>query len=208
MNLFLHIGNWINTAISMGVIKDIYWVLPDWTKEEAWKDSFWKEQDLCCNDNEHLSNVMLDAPSDKVFYYEKSNRKIHFSKPFDCVHNAQKYIPINFHKIVIGDLPDMKNKDNVMFDICGDYFINSGMSTVNKANNIKSFSENEDEITRSFNEMFTQLDNKHIKPFIYTGAKSKGFVPDEHLAQVSCCLKSIDQFKASNQSPKKLSIIV
>lgn len=204
----LHIGNWINTAMSMGVIGEIYWILPDWTKNNEWKDSFWRENSLWSQDNEGIANIMLDAPSEKIFYYEKNNGKIHFSKPVNYDFNSNSYFPIRFHKVIIDDLPDMKNRQNVMLDICGDYFINSGKSTVNKANNLTTFEENSSEIDRSFNEIFTQLEKKDIQPAIYTAAKSEGFVPVEHLSQVSGCLNKINNVAKDIKIGKSMSLII
>lgn len=204
----LHIGNWINKAMSMGVIGEIYWILPDWTKDNEWKSSFWPENALWSQDNEGIANIMLDAPSEKVFYYEKNNGKIHFLKPLNYDFNMNNYFPVRFHKLTIDDLPSMKDRQNVMLDICGDYFVNSGMSTVNKANNLTNFKENAFEIDRSFNEIFTQLEKKDIQPTIYTAAKSEGFVPTEHLSQVSSCLNKINNVAKDLKTSQYMSLII
>lgn len=201
----LHIGNWLNTAIEMGVVKEIYWVLPDWTKEDQWQNTFWKKPGFLTKNDNAFANLMLDPPAEKTFYLEPETRKIHFDKPFDYQTRAHCYKPIKFHKITIDDLPSMPDKNNIMLDICGDYFINSGLSTANNANNISTYKENSAEIDSSINEMFTQLEHKSIRPVLYTAAESKGFVPEEHLNKVSTYL---NQIKHNSSKQKRLNIAI
>lgn len=189
----LHIGNWVNTAMTEGLVDEFYWVLPDWTREDKWKDLFWKNE-ISLNDNlsDGFANVMLDPGSEKTIYLDKRTRKLHFTKPFDLEQQSFNYKPIKFHKVTIDELPkSLKDKPNLALDICGDYFVNNGTSTAGSATNVKGQEETSAEIDRSFEKIFEVLDDIQARPIMYTAAVSKEFIPDVHLQQVTNCLDKI-----------------
>ncbi len=110
----LDIGNWINKAVANGMVNEVYWVLPDWTKEGKNYKVFWK------NNDEYAQDILLDSPSDKKLYTSLSDGHASVRRP----ENPDQYRAVVVHKVTVNDLPELTDGSNTVLDICGDYFVN------------------------------------------------------------------------------------
>lgn len=176
------IANWINLAVVENNITDIYWILPDWTKEDPYKKSFWEDHPNITEHARRLANF-ADGPTEQRFYVNPHTEEVFFTPPIE---NASMYREVRFYKLCLSDLPSLPDEADVILDICGDYFVNSGYDTIDDLSNVphtlnKSALEITQETKRkanaAFNAIFETLAEKSIKPVVYMAAESKAFVP-------------------------------
>lgn len=213
----INYGNWINKAIKDGTVNEIYWVMPEWSKNGSKFEKLWTNQDDMGNAEYFLS----DSKTEYSFYVEKETAGLSFKKPEGFDANSEKYRVVHLHKITIEELPDMKGKDNVMLDICGDYFSCNGSDIIEKERVkvdpskipgmdspypiphmvvaeekriIKRLTIQD--MHKADKKLFYQLEKKNIKPVIYTGAESPEYVPTHYFSIVQYLLKKIDRKSA------------
>ena len=204
-------GNWINHAIKEGSVNEVYWVLPEWTKEKYHIPTFWEDQ----NDDGNGEFYLIEGKTEYTFYVNKKSNGLHFNKPEDYNKSPDKYRVVNLHKITIDELPDMKGKNNLMLDICGDYVSSNGHSVdidKSKIVPVESFDmvdgrpdyssynaqypkqrkiANIKEIHKRFKHMFNVLETKNIRPIVYTAAYSPEYVPKDYGKLVAILLDHI-----------------
>lgn len=193
------IADWINATINNGDASEIYWVLPDWTKGDKAKVEFWEEYKTGDKDK---SSIILTAPKDGFIYINKTHEKgvycyddiSFFDKPKDYEENKDKYRVVKFHKVTIDDLPSFKDDKRIYLDFDSDYFSNSGYDTVGEENNLTS-----QELSETFSKTVRVLNEKDIKPLIFSGTMSPMYLPDEDITDVK---KFYEDFMKNRPTPK------
>lgn len=218
--IFVNYGNWINKAIKDGSVDEIYWILPEWTKSKSTYETFWADQ----NDLGEAEYFLSDSKTKHTFYIDKETSKLRFEKPEDYDINSDKYRVVTLHKITIEELPEMKDKQNIMLDICGDYYTCNGKEIVDKdrvkvdpsiipgmdtpypiphlivAAEKKIYKRlTIQDIHKANNKIFSELEKKGIKPIIYTGAESPEYVPKNYISTVEYLLKKISSKAPNNE---------
>lgn len=181
------IGDWINASINNRDVSEVYWVLPDWTKDNIAKDVFWKEYKTGDKDK---SKIILKTPKDGFIYINKNHKRgdydedsiSFFDKPEDYEENKDKYRVIKFHKVIIDDLPSFKDNKGIYLDFDSDYFSNSGYDTAGgEASENNSTSQ---ELSETFSKTIRVLKEKDVKPLIFSGTMSQMYLPDEDIKDV------------------------
>ena len=170
------IADFLNTVLAQGQCSEIYWVLPDWTKDSKVKDTFWN--------NNSYKLLFLDDKTEDTFYVKNGN--VFFTKPEDL---DGSYKTVKFHKVTIDDLPSFAAKKNVQLDIDSDYFSNTGFDTAGEvlANNNPSTTE----LSENLQTFTRKLEDKGINPEIVTLARSPNYTSPEDLPVIEAYFKGI-----------------
>lgn len=194
------IADWINATVMNGDTSEIYWVLPDWTKDDKARDEFWEKYKTGITRREL---VIFTTPKDGNIYVNKNpktsydNRISFFEEPEDYETNKDNYRVVKFHKVTIDELPSFKDDKRVYLDFDSDYFSNSGHETaggVISKNNLTS-----QELSETFSKTVRVLNEKDVKPLIFSGTMSPEFLPDEDIPDVK---RFYQDFVKNSPTPK------
>lgn len=169
------IGSWLNTIIAENNVTDVYWVVPEWTKQPPAKDSFWPK-DMKNHWAYSKENIPLTiCPKGQTVFVDKESQKLLFNGvPADYASHPSKYRLVKIHKVTVDELKPVKS-GAVQLDICGDYFGNSGNDTYNSLN----YNYTPTEIHNEFGKMVHKLHDLNIKPLVTTMALSPEYLPSE-----------------------------
>ena len=167
------IWSYVNTMIRGNQVNNVYWVIPDGTKRSRiGRQIFWNKKDIPV-----YTSILFNGEFSQKFYIKKGNiskeEPIHWSVPEDYDNNASSYRIINFYKIVLNDLLNIKIKSPIILDIDADYFSNTGYDTIGKF----EVKFKEDTITN----FISILDKANIRPVVTTGSLSPQYVGDEYV---------------------------
>jgi len=193
-----NIASWVNKTLANGTVNDMYWVIPDWSKDKQVKNTFWNKKQ---NTKKYIFdspikygglNSQFDGQKNRILYVNSKTDEVYIKKPAD--YNTNDYKTVNFHKLTAGELPSFKGNKNVQVDFCGDYFGNTGFDTSDNA----SHNYTHNELNQVFSKTLKNLKQKDINPVIVTAALSRNYLPPEDEVEV----KRFYQDIASNSEAK------
>lgn len=180
------IGDWINTVIRDKNVSDVYWVLPDWTKQEEARPVLWKDINyqqalksrnfsITFNENIPEQRIIVDTEKQKLYFEDWL--------PEDYREDNPKYRTVTLHKTTLAQLEEVKG--NVHVDFCGDYFSNIGRGDG------FNYNASQTELAKNIGNVVEGLTQKGIQPQIVTMATSPAYTPEEDLPQVKAFYHSI-----------------
>jgi hypothetical protein len=196
----LDVASFIGPAVLMGLIKEIYWVLPEWARPGTDHAGFYWDPDnstarkpmgyqerikleLIKNREEKLGLFLgMEETAQRVLYGQEKEFTFYAAQTEEYLHflplplaKAKGQVAVKVHKIYADELP--KVKKNVVLDIDLDYFSCTGFDTFSAP--LPAFSI--DEIKRSVTKLAQQLSQANIKPELITVATSPNYTPLEHI---------------------------
>jgi hypothetical protein len=115
------ISDFMNRLATDGRIAEVYWVLPEWTRNAEYREHYWE---LGLPD-EPASYV--EGPQVLDIHADRTQRLLYFGAAPAAASNIAS---VRFHKVLLDELPDFTGRSDVYLEIDGDYFSNSGFDTV------------------------------------------------------------------------------
>jgi hypothetical protein len=113
------ISDFMNRLAKDGRLVEVYWVLPDWTRDPAYRAKYW-EQPL---PDGPVSYV--EGPRVLEIFPDRAERLLYFGAPAGSAETPG----VRFHKVLLSELPSFEGRSDVYLEIDGDYFSNTGFDT-------------------------------------------------------------------------------
>lgn len=157
------IADYVNTLISKQWIKEMYWVLPDWTKEPEVAHVYWGNTDF---GNPYGGHSYAKGP-DTLSVYVNSDGILFFEKP------EEEVTEILIHRVLQSELPNTFTTQYTYVDIDADYFSNSGYDTEIQSN----WNPTEQQLLADLERMAGMLEK--IGPDYVSLSLSPGYVSEE-----------------------------
>lgn len=167
------IAQWVNGVIRDNPnVKEYYWVVPDNFKSDPELRKYYFDHKGPVPEED---NVFVHQPAHMELYFDKqSGALITTGKPKD--YSEEKYRTIQFHKVTIDELPNLKDK-RVAMSIDLDYFDNRGYDT--------SYEATVDwKGDAGFKKFVDSLKEKEIKPIFTTISASPEYVRNDHIGEL------------------------
>jgi hypothetical protein len=114
------ISDFLNAAILAGVVGEVYWVAPDWTRDEPFVDSFWRRG------LPDTAEPYVSGPRTLEIFVDRDAGALYFGEP----PRERPALPtVRFHKVLLSELPKLADRENLYLEVDGDYFSNVGFDT-------------------------------------------------------------------------------
>lgn len=193
------IANWVNSAVKNYNIKDVYWVIPDYIMNNPkYADTIFKRQysenQQAFLGNEHPDKV--DYKKSKIIqtlYMDEKTGELYSESRIDGLNSKykkygmedrhidkSKFKPINIHMCSKEQLPQFKDKKNVVLSIDADYFANSGYHTTEQIGNTPS----DKELYQTISD-FDSIMTKKINPEVLSLTMSPGYTSENSFGKIS-----------------------
>lgn len=168
------IGDYVNSALIDGTFSEVYWVLPDWTKDPDKSDIFWRKEE-----NPIYKGYFVGGESKTYkLYVNIKSRMIFINNAPDYDGNPDNYRIVILHKVTIEELPSLMNDNRQkVFSVDADYYSNTGFDTSGGA----SHNPSHEELYSNLDSFFVKLDQKGIYPTVVTLAKSPVYTAPEDI---------------------------
>lgn len=118
------ISEFINVLVARGDVAEIYWVLPDWTRQPGIRETFWDEEFYRSETGQ--PTYYLAGPKSLSMWVDVDRGDIIFDAPTT---DADAYRRVLLHKVTLDELPDLSANRNVYVEVDADYFSNTGYDT-------------------------------------------------------------------------------
>ncbi len=180
------ISDFLNTVILKGVAAEIYWVLPDWTREERYAKTFWSEQ---LPDD---AGPYAEGPQTLPIFVDRDAGALYFGSP----PRAAPDLPaVSYHKVLLRELPDFASRDNIYLEIDGDYFSNTGHDT-----NLQGrLNPDRGQMLAAIAEVGETLARLGVKPRFISWSSSPHYTaPEDELDQEFFFLSVLDRLPAKD----------
>lgn len=177
------IANFINKALLDGTFSEVYWVLPDWTKQRP--STYWD------NKKEKGDEDRLLGKREYVLYLDLRKGEISFSKPTDFDPNSTDFRTVKIHKVTVDELPQFTGRENVSLDIDFDYFSNSGFDTAGDTPSNNRHNAGNDELLHDLHYFIEKIDERGIRPQIITLARSPNYTPSEDIPVIETFFRNM-----------------
>lgn len=122
------IGDFLNRLVGDGRIREIFWVLPDWSRHSAVEEVFWSEEFPF--DAGVPPGPYLEGPSTMELFVDPASGDVHFRRP-PAHRDPAEFRRVQLHKLVLEELPDFGNeKRRLLLEFDADFFSNTGHDTM------------------------------------------------------------------------------
>ncbi len=156
------ISDFMNRLATDGRIADVYWVLPEWTRDPEYRARYW-ETGL---PNEPAAYV--EGPKVLEIFADLAQRLLYFGT---APAGASNIATVRFHKVLLDELPDFTGRSDVYLEIDGDYFSNTGFDT-----NLQGHSNpTRDEMLANFATVADTLNARGVRPLIASWCLSPSY---------------------------------
>jgi|GEM_PF-6869673 len=123
-----HIGDFLNTLIDRGLVKDIYWVMPDWTDEPPFRSLFADTTVEPLQGNLYAARHYDRGPRQLDLFVDTSTGQTYVeAAPMHVDPSLLRQV--RFFKLRLDELPDFSSVDDVYLELDADYFSNTGYHT-------------------------------------------------------------------------------
>lgn len=180
------ISDFLNTVVLKGVVEEIYWVLPDWTREERYAKTFWSVK------MPHEAGPYAEGPRTLRIFADSNADALYFGSP----PQAAPDLPMaRYHKVLLRELPDFTSRDNIYLEIDGDYFSNTGFDT-----NLQGrMNPDRGQMVAAFATAAATLARLGVKPRFTSWSLSPNYTaPEDELDQEFFFLSVLDRLQAKD----------
>ena len=165
-----HLGEFLNTLIARGNVREVYWVMPDWTREPEAAEIFWDEK--LSADMDDGPDAYVNGPRVLELWVDLAKREIRFEAPAAPASSLRR---VRFHKLTLDELPAFAGDERIYLEIDADYFSNTGHdTTLNTGEN-----PSEPELRALLLRAFTRLAERGVHPRLVSVAMSPSYTADE-----------------------------
>ena len=180
------ISDFLDTAVLKGVVEEIYWVLPDLTRERRYAKTFWSEK------LPHEAGPYAEGPRTLKIFVDSNADALYFGSPPQA---APDLPMVRYHKVLLSELPDFTSRDNIFLEIDGDYFSNTGFDT-----NLQGrINPDRGQMLEAFATTATTLTRLGVKPRFTSWCLSPNFTaPEDELDQEFFFLSVLDRLQAKD----------
>lgn len=181
------ISNFLDTAILKGVAGEVYWVLPDWTREEPYAKDYWFDNEL-----PDTPEPYVQGPRDLQIFVDREAGALYFGSP----PQGRENLPVvHYHKVLLSELPDFAGRDNVYLEIDGDYFSNTGFDTEPQGH----INPSRGEMLSTIAKVADTLKQHGVKPRLTSWCLSPDYTaPEDELDQDFFFLSVLDRLQAKD----------
>ncbi|MBF8291511.1 MAG: hypothetical protein HW392_338 [Steroidobacteraceae bacterium] len=180
------ISDFLNTVVLKAVVAEIYWVLPDWTREERYVKTFWSDK------LPDEAQPYAEGPRTLPIFVDRNADALYFGSPPQA---APDLPAVRYHKVLLRELPDFTGRDNIYLEIDGDYFSNTGFDT-----NLQGrLNPDRGQMLAAFATAATTLVRLGVKPRFTSWSLSPDYTaPEDELDQELFFLSVLDRLPAKD----------
>jgi hypothetical protein len=180
------LSDFLDTVVLKGIATEIYWVLPDWTREDRYAKTFWAEK----MPNE--AGPYAEGPQTLKIFVDRNADALYFGSP---PRTAPDLPMVRYHKVLLSELPDFTGRDNIYLEIDGDYFSNTGFDT-----NLQGRTNpDRGQMVATFATAATTLARLGVKPRFTSWSSSPNYTaPEDELDQEFFFLSVLDRLQAKD----------
>jgi hypothetical protein len=156
------ISDFMNRLAADGRLAEVYWVLPEWTRDPEYRARYW-EAGL---PNE--SSAYVAGPKVLEIFADRAQRLLYFGSAPAVGPNIAS---VRFHKALLSELPDFTGRSDVYLEIDGDYFSNTGFDTDLQGHT----NPTRDEMLANFATVAEALKARGVRPMIASWCLSPSY---------------------------------
>ncbi|MDJ0793311.1 MAG: hypothetical protein QNI98_03630 [Woeseiaceae bacterium] len=190
-----HIGDFLDTLIGDGFVSEVYWVMPDWTRHRVYADDFHNADTSRFSDSPYSNVHYVQGPSTLEIYVARNTGELHFMSPPEHL-LPEEVKRVNFHKVLLDELPDFSDRENIYLEMDADYWSNVGYHTHAGAGHDPTSTE----LAGSMIRVFDTLLSLGVKPRIASMCLSPAFTANEDRAAMArVFIDALDQSGLDDQ---------
>jgi len=174
------IGDYVNVLVSKGIVDEVFWVLPDWSRRPEAEHILWSDEPLGEVD---VDTAYTNGPRLLELYVDEKG-DIGFGEPVSDDVPVRRIV--KYHRITISELPPLRG-ERTFLDFDADYIGNSGFGTDGCIN----FNPTPSQIYGSFEAVFRKLEAAGAEPEIATLSISPGYTPDESIPIIQAFFQDV-----------------